>query len=75
MNRLQVPQLDLDFVQQQLSSSSSQHKKKKSKKHKDKQREKFKEDKGTEKLKMSPTLKPNPDKLQSKGTFLFSFFI
>ncbi|XP_011491202.1 RNA polymerase II elongation factor ELL2 [Oryzias latipes] len=65
MNRLQVPQLDLDFVQQQLSSSSSQHKKKKSKKHKDKQREKFKEDKGTEKLKMSPTLKPNPDKLQN----------
>ncbi|RVE74732.1 hypothetical protein OJAV_G00025070 [Oryzias javanicus] len=66
MNCLQVPQLDLDFIQQQLSSSSSsQHKKKKSKKHKDKQRERFKEDKGTERLKMSPTLKQNPDKLQN----------
>lgn len=61
------PPGDSDCAHQQLASS--QHKKKKSKKHKDKERERLKDNKGSEWIETSPDLKQNPDKLDSKNLF------
>ncbi|CAG5853050.1 unnamed protein product, partial [Menidia menidia] len=64
INSHQPPQHDSDFTgQQQLANN--QHRKKKSKKHKDKERERLKDDKGSEWLKSSPDLKQNADKLDN----------
>ncbi|XP_076012347.1 RNA polymerase II elongation factor ELL2-like [Genypterus blacodes] len=49
---------------QQLTTIS-QHRKKKSKKHKDKERERLKDNQGSEWLESSPDLKQNPDKLDN----------
>ncbi|KAM4593037.1 RNA polymerase II elongation factor ELL-like [Odontesthes bonariensis] len=63
INGRQPPQHDSNCTQQQLANN--QHRKKKSKKHKDKERERLKDDKGSEWLKSSPDLKQNPDKLDN----------
>lgn len=72
INVLQLPACDSDCAQRNLANN--QHRKKKSKKHKDKERERLKEDKDTDWIKSSPDHKQNPDKVDSKITFVcFSF--
>lgn len=71
INVLQLPACDSDCTQRSLANN--QHRKKKSKKHKDKERERLKDNKDTDWIKSSPDLKQNPDKVDSKVTFVSSF--